>query len=98
MSTEQKLRTSSLFVGADMFAKGPNVPLDELDQGHLASVRSVTDIPALVAHERAQSTAAHLVRDEGFNPVCMGPLYRTELQNISLSESARKLLHQVGSR
>ena len=42
---------SGLLLGADMFGKAPNVPVDELDEWHRTVVSFVADIPAIVAHE-----------------------------------------------
>jgi len=43
--------SSGLLLGADMFGKGPNVPMDELDEWHRTVVQSVADIQTTVAHE-----------------------------------------------
>jgi hypothetical protein len=42
---------SGLLLGADMFGKGPQVPLDELDEWHRAVIQPVDSIPGVVAHE-----------------------------------------------
>jgi hypothetical protein len=42
---------SGLLIGADMFGKGPGVPMSELSEWHQTVVQSVSDIPGTVAHE-----------------------------------------------
>lgn len=41
----------SLLIGAEMFGKGPNAPVDELGQWRRDAIGSVTAIPCTVAHE-----------------------------------------------
>ena len=43
--------SSGLFLGAEMFGEGPNVPTNELSEWLQASLKSVDAIPYVVAHE-----------------------------------------------
>lgn len=43
--------SNGLLIGADLFGRGPGVPLDEMDDWHRTAIHAHTDLPSIIAHE-----------------------------------------------
>jgi hypothetical protein len=51
LNTAGTTAPSGLLIGADMFGRGPNVPMNELTDWHRMAIKSSDAIPYVVAHE-----------------------------------------------